>query len=39
MSLRRRQQQGELIAQDKGSIKILDERSYVVNLQSGEWLI
>ena len=31
-----RKQQGELIAQTKGSIKILDNRNYVVNSQSGD---
>jgi hypothetical protein len=30
-----RREQGELIAQTKGSIKILDDRNYVVNSQSG----
>jgi hypothetical protein len=34
MSLRR-QQQGELIAQAKGSIRRLDDNNYVVNSQSG----
>ena len=35
MSLRR-QQQGELIAQTKGSIKRLDDKNYLVNSQSGD---
>jgi hypothetical protein len=30
-----RRQQGELIAQAKGSIKRYDDRNYVVNSQSG----
>ncbi|MFL6380284.1 MAG: hypothetical protein ACJ72S_03200 [Nitrososphaeraceae archaeon] len=37
MSVRR--QQGELIAQIKGSIKKFDNRKYVVNSQSGIILI
>ena len=31
----RRQQQGELIAKAKGSIRRLDDKNYVVNSQSG----
>ena len=30
-----RKHQGELIAQAKGSIRILDDRNYIVNSQSG----